>query len=94
MNWSFSTKVPGSQSSLIRSLAVSFPFPCCAVIRFSPPPSIARLLVSSMFRFTFSVRFAPSSGPSSAAFAEDIEAVAEVVAALFQRTPLSSGVRI
>src|SRR5687768_9472313 len=38
---SYSSKLPGSSSTVSRSRAVSLPLACCAAIRFSPPPSRA-----------------------------------------------------
>ena len=35
---SYSSKLPGSSSTVSRSRAVSRPLACCAAIRFSPPP--------------------------------------------------------
>ena len=49
MNLSYSTKESGSLRTEIRSRAVSFPLACCAAMRFSPPPNLARSEVSSIY---------------------------------------------
>src|SRR5437660_6306668 len=50
-SWSSSWNEPGSNSSAMRSLAVSFPSACWRSMRFSPPPSsLCRLRSSSSSR--------------------------------------------
>merc|ERR1719192_2143361 len=66
MNMSYSTKVPASQRTSILSLAVSFPFLCCASILFCPPPRSARARVSSIFLRTLRVYWADSGASSPA----------------------------
>ena len=56
MNMSYSTKVPGSHSRPILSLAVSLPFLCWAAILFSPPPSKAAARADSILCFTLEIR--------------------------------------
>ena len=47
LSMSYSRKDPASSKTSTLSLAESLPLECCRARRFSPPPSKARLLVSS-----------------------------------------------
>lgn len=53
-NMSYSTKVPRSSNTWIRSLAVNFPFLCCWMILASPPPLNASFRLEAIWSLTWS----------------------------------------